>query len=312
MNNYSQFSYDGLWRNTKIVETTSGSVTSTKQFVWFPRQLKPSEERDGLGVLSKVFCTQGQLSGATKYFYVLDRLDSVREMVDASAATQAIYAYDPFGRVTKTSETVASSFGYCGYYLHARSGLNITSLRAYNPNLGRWINRDPIEELGGLNLYSYTGNKPIKYFDRSGLGTFIEFRFPWFWPWHWPWPKPKCDDKKNAGDPSRGSNSAGGPGGGGPTAGGGGPTDGGGGGPGGEGEGFPGYPPPPPWPGPGGIQGETSPWPDAPSDWWGFPGGLPGGLDDWPDWPDYPGDWGPKGPPPDAPPDWGPDGPITA
>ena len=29
-----QFTYDGFGRNVEIVETVSGSVTSTKQFVW--------------------------------------------------------------------------------------------------------------------------------------------------------------------------------------------------------------------------------------------------------------------------------------
>ena len=32
--NNSQFTYDGFGRNVEIVETVSGSVTSTKQFVW--------------------------------------------------------------------------------------------------------------------------------------------------------------------------------------------------------------------------------------------------------------------------------------
>jgi len=31
----------------------------------------------------------------------------------------------------------------------------ISGYRFYNPELGRWINRDPIEEEGGLNLYGF-------------------------------------------------------------------------------------------------------------------------------------------------------------
>src|SRR5882762_1909303 len=44
-NNFSSFVYDGLSRNASIVETTAGSVTSTKQFVWSGVDRK--EERDG-------------------------------------------------------------------------------------------------------------------------------------------------------------------------------------------------------------------------------------------------------------------------
>jgi len=40
---------------------------------------------------------------------------------------------------------------------------------AYNPTLGRWINRDPIEQAGGVNLYSYVGNNPVNWMDPEGL-----------------------------------------------------------------------------------------------------------------------------------------------
>jgi uncharacterized protein RhaS with RHS repeats len=32
-----------------------------------------------------------------------------------------------------------------------------------------WLNRDPIEEAGGLNLYGYVGNNPVNYIDPLGL-----------------------------------------------------------------------------------------------------------------------------------------------
>jgi hypothetical protein len=39
----------------------------------------------------------------------------------------------------------------------------------YNPQIGRWLNRDPIEEKGGLNLYGLVGNDPIANFDQFGF-----------------------------------------------------------------------------------------------------------------------------------------------
>jgi uncharacterized protein RhaS with RHS repeats len=35
-----------------------------------------------------------------------------------------------------------------------------------------WPNQDPIEELGGLNLYGYVGNNPVNYVDPFGLAEF--------------------------------------------------------------------------------------------------------------------------------------------
>jgi uncharacterized protein RhaS with RHS repeats len=39
----------------------------------------------------------------------------------------------------------------------------------YDPTQGRWLNRDPIEEEGGLYLYGFVGNNGIKYSDFLGL-----------------------------------------------------------------------------------------------------------------------------------------------
>ena len=41
--------------------------------------------------------------------------------------------------------------------------------RPYDPNMGRWLSRDPIGEAGGVNLYGFVGNKPICTYDFLGL-----------------------------------------------------------------------------------------------------------------------------------------------
>lgn len=62
------------------------------------------------------------------------------------------YDYTPFGIQTKLEGRVNSDFGFAGIYRHSRSDLNLT-LRAYNPRLARWLSRDPIEQIGSLNLF---------------------------------------------------------------------------------------------------------------------------------------------------------------
>jgi hypothetical protein len=44
-----------------------------------------------------------------------------------------------------------------------------TSMAFYSPDAGRWLNRDPIGENGGINLYAFVGNNPIGYSDPLGL-----------------------------------------------------------------------------------------------------------------------------------------------
>ena len=43
----------------------------------------------------------------------------------------------------------------------------------YDPGLQRWVNRDPIQERGGINLFRYVGNVPTRKTDPWGLRLII-------------------------------------------------------------------------------------------------------------------------------------------
>jgi RHS repeat-associated protein len=168
-NNFSSFVYDAFDQNISIVETTAGSVTSTKQFIWCGDDGR-CEERDGSGTVTKRFFSDlGQTISGASYFYNGNHENSINELIDSTGNIQAQYRYDPFGRVTKLQGSLDSDFQYAGYYAHTRSLLNITDSRAYNAVLGRWIQRDPIEEMGGVNLFGYVDNDPVGNTDPSGL-----------------------------------------------------------------------------------------------------------------------------------------------
>jgi RHS repeat-associated protein len=175
----SLFTYDALGRRIAIVEKNSGgTVTSTKQLVWDGE--RPVEERNVSNTVTKRFFAQGEQISGTSYFYTKDHLGSVREMTDSSGTIQARYDYDPYGKVTKLAGSLDADFQYDGYYEHAASGLNLTLFRAYDPNVGKWLSRDPIAERGGINLYDYVGNNPIDRIDPLGLcpcGQHAEFVF---------------------------------------------------------------------------------------------------------------------------------------
>jgi len=41
--------------------------------------------------------------------------------------------------------------------------------RYYSPSMGRFINRDPLREAGGINIYAFTRNNPINKWDYLGM-----------------------------------------------------------------------------------------------------------------------------------------------
>src|SRR5437764_732525 len=87
----------------------------------------------------------------------------------AAGTVVARYDYDPYGRSTTVLGTTPTDFNYTGLYRHSKSNLDLAIHRAYDPDLGRWLNRDPIEEAGGINLYAYVGNDSTNKIDPDGL-----------------------------------------------------------------------------------------------------------------------------------------------
>ncbi len=62
------------------------------------------------------------------------------------------------------------------------AGLYYYGFRFYSPDLGRWINRDPMGEQGGENLYAFVLNNPIDLTDPLGLhpAKYKEWEHPEF------------------------------------------------------------------------------------------------------------------------------------
>ncbi len=172
----SEFTYDGLSRRVKIIEKSNGAVTSTKNLLWCGTEI--CEERDASNNVTRRYYPQGMQLSGSNYFYTRDHLGSIRELTDSSGVIQARYSYDPYGRRTKLSGSMAADFGFTGDYWHAPSHLALSLYRGYNADLGRWISRDPVAERGGINLYEYVGSDPSNSIDELGLWQFTYFGSP--------------------------------------------------------------------------------------------------------------------------------------
>jgi RHS repeat-associated protein len=173
-NQRTELGYDGAGQLISIRLLVNGTETSHRRFVWSDGQI--SEERDAAGAVTKRFFAQGvKIEGGANagfYFYTRDHLGSIRELVDASGAVRARYNYDPFGRRILLEGDPIADFGFAGMFWSSEAQLALTLYRAYDPELGRWLSRDPLlnaEIKEGPNLYAYVGNNPINAVDPFGL-----------------------------------------------------------------------------------------------------------------------------------------------
>ena len=93
--------------------------------------------------------------------------------VDNAGNVQAHYVYNAFGGTVSHSGDMDDdfSFRFSSKYLDDETGLYYYGYRYLSTALGRWVNRDPAEEWGGVNIYGCVGNEPVGQFDILGLKT---------------------------------------------------------------------------------------------------------------------------------------------
>ena len=107
------------------------------------------------------------------YLPMYDALGNIHGMIKAADGTiAAAYEYDAFGNTLRESGPYAASnpFRFSTKYTDIETGLVYYGLRYYSPSLGRFLNKDPIEEQGGLNLYGFCGNNGVNQYDVNGMG----------------------------------------------------------------------------------------------------------------------------------------------
>jgi RHS repeat-associated protein len=168
----SEFAYDGLGRRVEDVEETNGVFVSTNYYLWCGNSICEIRDRTGTNVLRRL-CGQGEslvgISGTTNYYYTRDHLSSIREALNTNGILTTRYDYDPYGQQMAIQQNFTTTFSYTGDFLHQTSGLYLTLYRPLDSVVGRWLSRDPVSELGGLNLYGYSKGNPLNLVDPLGL-----------------------------------------------------------------------------------------------------------------------------------------------
>ena len=175
---WQHFYYDLAWQIVETRRTQDGenthpeTVQPEQQYVWSLRYIDAPVLRDA-NTDSDDLCDDQRL------YYLTDANMNVTCVVDAAGDAVECYRYSPYGSVTVLApdwETVPQTSCvdnlFAGYWRDAETGLYSVRFRYYHPQLGRWMQRDPLGYINGMSFYEYVATNPIVLFDPLGLQSF--------------------------------------------------------------------------------------------------------------------------------------------
>jgi len=166
--NVAAYTYDASgWRIVKATGTTT--------LYQYDRKGHLLEEASGTGAAQVDYVYLNGMPVAAiapatgkLYFIHSDRLGTPQLATDSSQAIAWQTTYQPFGTTGRVSGLITQNLRLPGQQFDAETGFNHNGFREYMPNLGRYLESDPIGIRGGLNVYAYALDRPTNYVDPSG------------------------------------------------------------------------------------------------------------------------------------------------
>jgi len=168
---WGRYVYQG-WNPIAQIDPNTGNIA--KSFYW---GVDLSGTMQGAGGVGGLLMVQ---DGGQSYLPMYDGNGNVMGMIKASdGSIAAAYEYDAFGQTIRESGPWAANnpFRFSTKYTDLESGLVYYGKRYYSPSLGRFVNRDPIEEQGGLNLYLACVNNLVNNWDYLGQVVIIDSKY---------------------------------------------------------------------------------------------------------------------------------------
>ncbi|RZA08500.1 MAG: RHS repeat protein, partial [Moraxellaceae bacterium] len=168
----AEYAYNPVGQRVK--KTVNGVVT------WYLYNANGlAAEYDNSGALIKEYAFHPQKTwmtdplfirtAANQYFYYQnDHLGTPQKIIDAAGQVVWQANYSAFGQATVSTSQVENNLRFPGQYFDSETGLHQNFKRDYDPALGRYIERDPIDLDGGLNTYGYAYQSPIVNTDPTG------------------------------------------------------------------------------------------------------------------------------------------------
>lgn len=183
-----QFGYDANYNRTSKT-VTSGGVSYSVNDVYVLGRLAYETDQNGTVLATFTYNSVGvpvsvqvgsDPNTSPRYYYVYNGHGDVVALVDAQGNSVASYNYDAFGQLTSASENFGGNTTWTNPYRYdgqdgvrydGETTLYWMSVRAYDPSLGRFLSRDPLNRVPlffANQPYAYAGNNPLIKVDPSG------------------------------------------------------------------------------------------------------------------------------------------------
>jgi RHS repeat-associated protein len=159
------YSYNGF--DARVAKTVGGNTTTFKRAGVGP--ITPLLSEVVASATTRYLPAISSRSGTTSTFNH-SGIKSALLQTNSSQSNTATKRYDAFGNELSTTGTWQTRFDYggkFGYQRDSESGYMLLGHRYYDPEIGRFLTRDPSKD--GRNWYTYCGNDPVSQHDESGL-----------------------------------------------------------------------------------------------------------------------------------------------
>jgi RHS repeat-associated protein len=179
--NTSQIDYLYDAFGTRVASTVDGETTNYLAApVWDLPQVLMSYDENGQVITDYTYGLDliRSREAGDEVFYHQDGLGSTRLLTDSTGQVTDRYTYDAYGRLLSHVGSSDNEKQFAGEQRDAETGLDYLRARYYDPDLGRFISKDPfagfLSDPMSQHDYQYAHANPVNFTDPTGYFTMGE------------------------------------------------------------------------------------------------------------------------------------------
>ena len=168
--NTIKYEYDVLWRRV-----SEEKVDSLKEFIYANNDIVSEYLTSSWATSVTEFVYSNNIDDVLvsfkaeeTYFYHKDHIRTVMWVSNNNWVLVDSYEYDSFWNLVDFESTIWNTRLFTWREYDVDTGLYYNRARYYDPVMGRFISRDPIDVGDDVSLYRYVSNNPLSYSDPMG------------------------------------------------------------------------------------------------------------------------------------------------